>query len=264
MERTVIVADSTAPVIFLTGEAVVELLVGDEYIEQGATASDVPDGDLSDEIIIAGDVVDINVAGTYIVTYNVTDSDGEMAAEVIRTVIIKEEKEEDDDNKKDDDKNSKNSNKKTLGKPKNVSAKCYDGYVKIKWEDTSSGEDGYKIRRRVKGLKEWTKVTATNHEKKYSYKDKEYLRGGVIYEWKIRAYRKNKRGKWSSKVSCTVPVKKVVRKIQPRVEVLGESEVIEEVEEKMEEKQMVKKEAVIEKTDSWWSKVRDIVTGLVK
>ena len=231
--RTVIVANSTFPMITLIGEAIIELLVGETYEEQGATAIDEIDGDISDKIVIGGDTVDVDTPGTYVVTYNVTDSDGEDAREVIRTVVVKEGKDEEDDN--DDDKKSE---KKTeLERPKKPSVKCYDDYAKIKWGDRSHGEDGYKIRRRVMGTKEWTKITATDHEKEYSYKDRESLKPGVTYEWKIRAYRKSKRGEWSRKISCTMPVPKVVVK---RVEVKGAN--IEQV--KVEDKKEIQEEVV--------------------
>ena len=53
-------------------------------------ASDVEDGDLSASIVIGGDTVDTNVHGTYVITYDVTDSDGNTAGQVIRTVHVKE------------------------------------------------------------------------------------------------------------------------------------------------------------------------------
>ena len=65
-----------APVILLNGEASISLTQGDTYAEQGATASDTEDGDISSAIAIAGDVVDGNTVGTYEVTYTVTDSEG--------------------------------------------------------------------------------------------------------------------------------------------------------------------------------------------
>ncbi len=87
--RTVTVnPDSTAPVITLIGAATINLNVGDTYNEQGATASDNIDGDISANIVIAGDAVDTNNAGTYVVTYNVSDAAGNAAAQVIRTVNV--------------------------------------------------------------------------------------------------------------------------------------------------------------------------------
>ena len=62
------VADTTAPVITLLGSATVDLLQGTPYTDQGATASDAEQGDLTGDIVVGGDVVDVNVTGTYTIT----------------------------------------------------------------------------------------------------------------------------------------------------------------------------------------------------
>lgn len=258
--RTVRVANPTNPVITLIGEAVVELLLDEEYIEEGASAIDGADGNISEDIVIGGDVVDTSVVETYVITYNVTDSDGEEALEVSRTVIVVDEEEEDDDDD-DDKKSDKKSEKKTeLERPKKPSAKCYDDYVKIKWGDRSHGEDGYKIRRRVVGTKEWTKITATDSEKEYSYKDRKSLKPGVTYEWKIRAYRKDKRGEWSRKISCTMPSAKVIVKKVEVKEVNIEQVKIEEKKEIQEEIVEINEEEMKVKS-SWMRKGTDKILG---
>ncbi|WP_370003132.1 immunoglobulin-like domain-containing protein [Winogradskyella sp.] len=87
--RTVTVnPDTTIPVITLVGSANINLNVGDTYNEQGATATDNYDGNITSNIIIGGDTVDTNTAGTYIVTYNVSDAAGNAANEVTRTVNV--------------------------------------------------------------------------------------------------------------------------------------------------------------------------------
>jgi large repetitive protein len=86
--RTVDVVDTTAPVMTLVGDPVINLECGIGYTEPGATASDDCDGDLTAAMVIAGDVVNTNVPGTYTVTYNVTDGAGLPAAEVQRTVNV--------------------------------------------------------------------------------------------------------------------------------------------------------------------------------
>ena len=89
--RTVTVnPDSTAPVITLIGASIVDLNVGDTYTEQGATASDNIDGNISANIVIGGDTVNTSLAGTYIVTYNVSDAAGNAASQVTRTVNVNE------------------------------------------------------------------------------------------------------------------------------------------------------------------------------
>ncbi len=87
--RTVnVIADTTPPVITLNGASTINLDIGSAYTEQGATATDNVDGDLTSSIVIGGDVVNTAVAGTYIVTYNVSDSAGNAAVEVTRTVTV--------------------------------------------------------------------------------------------------------------------------------------------------------------------------------
>lgn len=80
-------ADTTAPVISLNGNYTVNLNVGDTYTESGATAYDDTDGDVSSKIIITG-TVNANVAGTYTITYTVSDSAGNIGT-ATRTVVIK-------------------------------------------------------------------------------------------------------------------------------------------------------------------------------
>ncbi|WP_411893900.1 immunoglobulin-like domain-containing protein [Winogradskyella sp. A2] len=87
--RTVnVLPDTTAPVITLNGSATINLNLGDTYTELGATATDNVDGDITTNIVIGGDIVDGNTAGTYLVTYNVSDAAGNAATEVVRTVNV--------------------------------------------------------------------------------------------------------------------------------------------------------------------------------
>ena len=81
--------DTTAPVITLIGDAVVDLNVGDTYVDAGATATDDIDGDITANIVTVKNV-DVNTAGQYIVTYNVSDAAGNAATEVSRTVNVNE------------------------------------------------------------------------------------------------------------------------------------------------------------------------------
>lgn len=76
------------PVITLMGSTTVNLIVGDSFIDPGATANDAEDGDITGDIIVGGDVVSTSTAGTYLITYNVVDSEGLAADEVVRTVIV--------------------------------------------------------------------------------------------------------------------------------------------------------------------------------
>ena len=85
--RTVNVTDTTAPVITLVGDAEITVEVGSTYTDLGATASDNSDGDISADIVTVNNV-DTSVIGSYTVTYNVTDSSGNAASEVTRTVSV--------------------------------------------------------------------------------------------------------------------------------------------------------------------------------
>ncbi|WP_219930752.1 M14 family zinc carboxypeptidase, partial [Algibacter marinivivus] len=82
--------DITPPVITLNGASPTNLSIGDTYTEEGATAIDNADGDISSNIVIGGDVVNTGVIGVYVVTYNVTDLAGNAATEVTRTVNVAE------------------------------------------------------------------------------------------------------------------------------------------------------------------------------
>ncbi|MED5454435.1 MAG: DUF5011 domain-containing protein, partial [Verrucomicrobiota bacterium] len=86
--RTVTVSDTIAPVITLAGEAVVTIEVGSNYEEQGATAKDSADGDLTSQIKVTGEV-DVNKAGEYQLKYNVVDASGNKSLELTRRVIVK-------------------------------------------------------------------------------------------------------------------------------------------------------------------------------
>ena len=80
-------ADTTAPVITLTGSSTINLTVGDTFTDLGATASDNVDGDITSSITTSG-TVDTSMAGTYTLSYNVSDAAGNAAPERQRTVIV--------------------------------------------------------------------------------------------------------------------------------------------------------------------------------
>ena len=80
--------DTTAPIITLNGDAVVDLIQNDAFTDPGATANDDVDGDISGNIVVGGDTVDTFTVGTYVITYNVSDAAGNAATEVMRTVNV--------------------------------------------------------------------------------------------------------------------------------------------------------------------------------
>jgi hypothetical protein len=78
--------NGSAPVIILSNSTSVEFNVG-EYVEYGATASDVEDGDLTGNIFIDYENFDQNTVGNYTLTYFVSDVDNHNAT-TTRDVII--------------------------------------------------------------------------------------------------------------------------------------------------------------------------------
>src|SRR5204862_6409176 len=80
--------DTMAPVITLNGQATLTLEShGASYNELGASATDACDTALT-AATVGGDVVNANVAGTYLVTYNATDASGNPATQKTRTVQV--------------------------------------------------------------------------------------------------------------------------------------------------------------------------------
>ncbi|MDP6214932.1 MAG: DUF5011 domain-containing protein, partial [Acidimicrobiales bacterium] len=87
--RIVMVGDTGSPIIRLVGDSTIKMEGGGEYVDLGASAEDRVDGDLTASIVISNPV-DVFKAGTYQVTYDVEDTQGNPALQVIRTVIIED------------------------------------------------------------------------------------------------------------------------------------------------------------------------------
>ncbi|KHO54919.1 MAG: hypothetical protein QT10_C0009G0001, partial [archaeon GW2011_AR19] len=85
--RTVNVVDTTPPVINLVGSSSIDVEVFTPYVDDGATALDNYDGDITGSIVTVNPV-DTNTLGTYIVTYDVDDSSGNNAVQVTRIVNV--------------------------------------------------------------------------------------------------------------------------------------------------------------------------------
>jgi hypothetical protein len=81
------VADKEVPTITLLGDETVNLVVGDTYIDAGATAYDNIDGNITSNIEIVNDVNASN-PGNYTVKYNVLDDAKNPADVVTRTVNV--------------------------------------------------------------------------------------------------------------------------------------------------------------------------------
>lgn len=71
--------DTTPPVITLIGSSDVSVFQGDEYVDEGATATDNVDGDLTSNITVSGNVDTVTI-GNYTLTYSVSDSSGNSAS----------------------------------------------------------------------------------------------------------------------------------------------------------------------------------------
>ena len=79
-------SDTTPPVITLKDANPINLSVGDSFTDPGATAVDDTDGDISPLVQTTGSV-DTATAGTYTITYSVSDQAGNKGTKT-RTVIV--------------------------------------------------------------------------------------------------------------------------------------------------------------------------------
>lgn len=78
------------PVINLVGDSIISITQGSTYNDAGAIATDKVDGDITSSIVVGGHSFDTSLAGDYIITYNVTDSDNHSSTEVTRLVRVLE------------------------------------------------------------------------------------------------------------------------------------------------------------------------------
>ncbi len=85
--RTVKVVDTIAPTLVRNGGDILNLSAGAIYNDAGAVATDTFEGDISASIMVTNPV-DTAVPGVYTVIYNVTDSSGNAAQSVSRTVVV--------------------------------------------------------------------------------------------------------------------------------------------------------------------------------
>ncbi|HXF10080.1 MAG TPA: kelch repeat-containing protein, partial [Desulfuromonadaceae bacterium] len=83
---SVIVRDTTPPVIVLLGANPLTNFINTVFVDPGATASDIYAGNLTGSINVTG-TVDTNTLGNYTLTYSVNDGNGNPAS-TDRTVVI--------------------------------------------------------------------------------------------------------------------------------------------------------------------------------
>lgn len=81
------IIDTNPPVITLIGSSTVNINVGDTYIDEGATAFDDIDGDITGNIVKTGSV-DTSIAGTYTINFDVADNAHNNATTVSRTIVV--------------------------------------------------------------------------------------------------------------------------------------------------------------------------------
>ena len=79
--------DVSAPTVTLIGNDVVTISLHQAYTEEGATANDTKDGNVSSSVKISG-TPDVNNAGVYTVTYEASDKAGNTGS-ATRTVIVR-------------------------------------------------------------------------------------------------------------------------------------------------------------------------------
>ena len=82
------VADTTKPIITLLGDENVTLTIGDTYTDAGARATDDVDGNITSNILVTGLPIDTSLEGNYTVSYNISDSAGNLADTVTRNVNV--------------------------------------------------------------------------------------------------------------------------------------------------------------------------------
>ncbi len=85
--RTVNVVDTTVPVITLNGGANVTHEAGSTYFDLNASWSDIVDGS---GVVIGSGEVDISTPGVYVLSFNYTDTAGNAAATVTRSIHVKD------------------------------------------------------------------------------------------------------------------------------------------------------------------------------
>lgn len=80
-------ADDTKPVITLIGSSIFKMEQGYTYTDLGATAFDNADGDIS-SLITTNTNLNTSMLGEYWISYNVSDSAGNIADSVVRYIVV--------------------------------------------------------------------------------------------------------------------------------------------------------------------------------
>ena len=93
--RKIHLIDTVAPEITLNGKSKIVLELGEEYIEEGVSAIDDKDGDITDRAQVEG-IVDTSTVGNYLLKYKVADTTGNEAVTQRIVVVISKKAEEEE------------------------------------------------------------------------------------------------------------------------------------------------------------------------
>ena len=85
--RSVVVQDTTAPVVTLLGSATGSIVQSGSYIEAGASWTDAVDGSGTGGIISSGSV-DVFTPGSYTIDYTYVDSSSNTGNTVSRSIMV--------------------------------------------------------------------------------------------------------------------------------------------------------------------------------
>ncbi len=91
LEIEITIVDTTVPVITDAETLVVSYVSGDDAPTTwltGITATDGYDGVITDDIVVDTSAVDMDTVGTFAITYNVDDANGNSAVELSKTITI--------------------------------------------------------------------------------------------------------------------------------------------------------------------------------
>jgi len=90
--RTILNEDHTKPIITVleADQQTYEATRSDNYVDAGATCSDEVDGNISQDVEVSGDVVNLARVGVYTIKYNCQDSAANTADEATRTVVVQD------------------------------------------------------------------------------------------------------------------------------------------------------------------------------
>ncbi len=87
--RDIFYDDPIPPELTLSGDAVVQVLAGQAYVDPGFQASDNVDGDITSRVTVTGNV-DTSSLGRYTLTYTVADGYGNTATQTRMVKVVRE------------------------------------------------------------------------------------------------------------------------------------------------------------------------------